>query len=145
MLEAMMSKLNVQLPEALHRYLTTRSALEGYASAGDYVVAVLERLRLEDEHEHEQFRRLVARWKAERLPYSSSTRLTDHPAYHEIIALGRRAIPWLLAELEREPDHWFRALKQLTGTDPVRPESRGNIDAMARDWVTWGRAQGYEW
>jgi hypothetical protein len=139
------SKLDLQLPEPLHRYVATRSTLEGYPSAGDYVVAVLERLRIEDERDHERFRRLAARWKAERLPYSSSTRLTDHPAYHEIIALGRRAIPWLLAELEREPDHWFRALKHLAGADPVRPENRGAIEVMARDWLAWGRQQGYEW
>jgi hypothetical protein len=141
----LVSKLDVQLPEPLRRYVTMRSALEGYANAGDYVVAMLERLRLEDERDHERFRQLAARWKAERLPHSSSTRLADHPAYHEIIALDRRAIPWLLAELEREPDHWFRALKQLAGTDPVRPESRGDIDAMARDWLAWGRQRGYEW
>jgi hypothetical protein len=140
-----MIKLDLQQPEPHQRDVTTRSTLEGYPSAGDYVVAVLERLRLEDERDHEQFRQLAARWKAERLPYSSSTRLTDHPAYHEIIALGRRAIPWLLAELEREPDHWFRALKQLAGADPVRPENRGDIEAMARDWLAWGRQQGYEW
>jgi hypothetical protein len=141
----MMSKPDLQLPEPLHRYVTTRSALEGYPTAGDYVLAVLEQLRLQDERDHERFRSLAARWKAERLPYSSSTRLTDHPAYHEIIALGRRAIPWLLAELEREPGHWFRALKQLGGADPVRPESRGDIDAMAQDWLAWGRQQGYGW
>src|SRR5262245_44256352 len=138
-----MDHLDLQLPEPLRRYLTTRSAVEGYPNPEDYVLSVLERLRQEDERAEEQFRQLVARWKAERLPYSSSTRLTDHPAYHEIIALGRRAVPWLLAELGREPDHWFRALKQLTGADPVPPEHRGNIDAMANDWVAWGRQKGY--
>jgi hypothetical protein len=138
-----MSKLDLQLPEPIHRFVTERSTVEGYSDVGDYVVALLERLRQEDERDHERFRQLAARWKAERLPHSSSTRLTDHPAYHEIVALGRRVIPWLLAELQREPDHWFRALKQLTGVDPVRPENRGNIDAMAADWITWGRGQGY--
>jgi hypothetical protein len=138
-----MSKLDLQLPEPIHRFVTTRSAVEGYPSPGEYVVAVLDQLRQEDERDHERFRQLAARWKAERLPHSSSTRLTDHPAYYEIIALGRRAIPWVLAELEREPDHWFRALKQLSGVDPVRPESQGNIDAMAADWIAWGRSQGY--
>jgi hypothetical protein len=115
-----MSTLDLQLPEPLDRYLATRSALEGYSSAGEYVVVVLERLRQEDERDEERFRRLAARWKAERLPHSSSTRLTDHPAYQEIVALGRRAIPWLLAEMEREPDHWFRAMKHLAGRNGER-------------------------
>jgi hypothetical protein len=140
-----MSTLDLQLPEAVHRFVTRRSALEGYPSAGAYVVALLEQLRQEDERDHARFRQLAAQWKAERLPHSSSTRLTDHPAYRDIIALGRRAIPWILAELEREPDHWFGALKRLTGADPVRAESRGNLDAMAADWLAWGRQQGYGW
>jgi hypothetical protein len=140
-----MSKIDLQLPTPLHRFVTARSTDEGFASPSDYIVAVLERLRQEDEHEQERFRQLVARWKAERLPHSSSTRLTDHPAYHEIIAMGRRAVPWLLAELEREPDHWFIALRRLSGADPVKPEHRGNLDAMTADWLAWGRQQGIRW
>lgn len=91
----------------------------------------------------DRFSQLVERWKSERGPHSSPVRLTDHPAYAEIIALGQQAIPLVLAELRREPDHWFIALRKLTGVDPVRPESRGHLDAMAADWLTWGRKEGY--
>jgi hypothetical protein len=63
----------------------------------------------------EQFGRLVRRWKAERGPTSSARRMAAHPAYRAIVGLGKPAVPLLLAELERHPDHWFNALHELTG------------------------------
>jgi hypothetical protein len=93
----------------------------------------------------QRFAELAARWKQERGPYSSSARLAAHPAYQEIIALGAAAIPLLLRELDREPDHWFRALHALTGADPVPPTSRGKVREMAEAWLHWGREQGYKW
>ena len=88
---------------------------------------------------------LAATWKRERGPHSSSARLAEHPAYQQIIALGPEAIPLLLRELEREPDHWFRALNALTGANPVLVDSRGNIREMAAAWLRWGRERGYHW
>lgn len=91
------------------------------------------------------FRTLAARWKRERGPYSSSAQLAEHPAYQQIIGMGPEVIPWLLRELEQEPDHWFRALHALTGADPVPVESRGKLREMAQAWLRWARAQGYTW
>ncbi len=86
-----------------------------------------------------RFADLVARWKRERGPYSSSARLAEHSAYQQIIALGPEVVPPLLRELERKPDHWFRALHALTGADPVPAESRGKLLEMAAAWLRWGR------
>jgi hypothetical protein len=93
----------------------------------------------------QRFQHLAAEWKLQRGPYSSSAKLAEHPAYQEIIALGSEAIPLLLAELERSPDHWFRALHALTGASPVPPESCGDVAKMAQAWLKWGRDQGYQW
>ena len=71
--------------------------------------------------------------------------MAEHPAYQQIIAMGLEVVPLLFRELEREPDHWFRALHVLTGADPVPPESRGKIREMAAAWLRWGRDQGYQW
>jgi hypothetical protein len=92
-----------------------------------------------------RFLELAATWKRERGPHSSSARLTDHPAYQQLIALGPEIVPLLLRELERSPDHWFRALHALTGADPVAPESRGKMREMAEAWLRWGHEQGYHW
>jgi hypothetical protein len=87
-----------------------------------------------------RFHELVAIWKRERGPHSSSARLAEHPAYQGIIAMGPAVVPLLLRELEREPDHWFRALHALTGADPVPVASRGKIREMASAWLQWGRS-----
>src|SRR4051812_46914449 len=91
------------------------------------------------------FQSLVLRWKHERGPHSSSARLTNHSAYQEIIALGSAVVTLLLQELERAPDHWFRALHSLTGADPVPDASRGKIRDMAEAWLRLARDNGYRW
>lgn len=93
----------------------------------------------------QRFLDLVATWKRERGPHSSSARLAEHPAYQQIIGMGLEVIPLLLRELEREPDHWFRALHLLTGANPVPAESRGKVREMAEAWLRWGREHGYQW
>ncbi len=91
----------------------------------------------------ERFRKLVASWRQERELTSSISEMVEHPAYQQIIAMGREAIPLLLRELERYPDHWFWALKAITGEDPVPPASRGNVRQMTEAWLSWGRARGH--
>ncbi len=93
----------------------------------------------------ERFQRLASIWKAERGPTSSITAIATHPAYQQIIGMGPAVIPFILRELERELDHWFWALKAITGEDPIPPESRGKMRAMAEAWLRWGRERGYTW
>ncbi len=69
--------------------------------------------------------------------------MAKNAAYQEIIALGAAAIPLILAELRRKPDHWFVALNALTRVDPIPPASRGKLDEMAAAWIQWGTANGY--
>jgi hypothetical protein len=66
-----------------------------------------------------------------------------HPSYQEIIGLGPRAISLILEELRKEPDFWFWALRSLTGENPTTEEMRGDLEAMTRAWLEWGRERGY--
>jgi hypothetical protein len=91
----------------------------------------------------QRFATLAAEWKAERGHSSPISKLCTHQAYQQIVGMGEKAVPLLLRELEREPDHWFWALKAITGVNPVPQESRANIREMARHWVKWGHEQGY--
>jgi hypothetical protein len=86
-----------------------------------------------------QFRALAQRWKDERGPTSSAAKMAAHPAYRQIIRLGWPAVPLLLAELKRQPDHWFQALQEITGADPVPREAQGRIKDMVAAWLRWGR------
>ncbi|MBI3822408.1 MAG: hypothetical protein HY289_06980 [Planctomycetes bacterium] len=92
-----------------------------------------------------RFRDLVSQWKAARGHSSSINSWTKLPAYRAIVDLGPVVIPLLLRELEKEPDHWFWALKELTGENPVTPEARGNVVEMTKCWIEWGKAKGYRW
>jgi hypothetical protein len=90
----------------------------------------------------ERFRLLADEWRRGVGPLSSASKIVQHPAYQAIIALGPDVVPFILRELEREPDHWFAALRAITGADPVTPEDRGRMDRMAAAWIRWGREHG---
>src|SRR5947208_1695231 len=93
----------------------------------------------------ERFQRLAAVWRAETAYVSSSSDLVAHPAFQEIVGMGPAVIPLLLRELEKRTGPWHRALRRITGTDPVPPADRGDIGKMAEAWLRWGKEQGYEW
>lgn len=88
-----------------------------------------------------RFHALADQWRAECGLLSSTSAMVAHPAYQEIIALGRPAVPLLLQGLEKESVHWFEALKAITGEDPVSPQDWGNIPAMTAAWLAWGRSR----
>jgi hypothetical protein len=93
----------------------------------------------------EKFRQLAATWLRETAYVSSSSDLVAHPAFQEIVGMGPAVIPLLLRELEGRTGHWHRALRRITGADPVPPVDRGNLDRAAEAWLRWGKEQGYQW
>jgi hypothetical protein len=93
----------------------------------------------------EQFRRLASEWRTETAYVSSTSDLVAHPAFQEIVGMGPAVIPLLLRELEHRTGPWHRALRRITGADPVPPADRGNSDKAAEAWLRWGKEQGYEW
>ena len=64
-------------------------------------------------------------------------------SYQQIIGIGEPAVPLLLDELSREPDHWFWALEAITQENPVPKEAAGKVRLMAQAWVAWGIREGY--
>lgn len=89
------------------------------------------------------FNTLAERWKQETRLLSSTSAIATHPAYQRIIGLGPQVIPLILAELQREPGHWFWALAALTGENPVPPADQGRMPAMTAAWLKWGRENGW--
>jgi hypothetical protein len=98
-----------------------------------------------DHRLEERFVTLASEWKVGRGYTSSISKMCSHPAYQQIVGMGDKAIPLILRELEQAPDHWFWALKAITGVNPVPQEERADIKAMARYWLEWGREEGYRW
>lgn len=92
----------------------------------------LEAARLEAE-----FRRLAEEWR-EATEFSSSSRLKEnHPAYRQIIRMGRAVLPLIYQELKSGRGHWFAALEQITGENPVRAADAGYINRMRRAWIRY--------
>jgi hypothetical protein len=105
---------------------------------GDEIVVRFSRPDLE-----RTFRELAGTWRDNTRFLSSVPDRVMHPAYQRIIGLGPAVVPLLLEDLERQPTHWFWALKAITGEDPVAREDAGAIRKMADAWLEWGRQRGY--
>ncbi len=93
----------------------------------------------------DRFQRLATIWLSETAHVSSSSDLVAHPAFLEIVGMGPAVIPLLLGELEKNTGHWHRALRQITGIDPVSSTDRGNIAKARAAWLHWGKEQGFSW
>jgi hypothetical protein len=93
----------------------------------------------------QRFRRLAGAWHRAVAPHSSSTIRNNHPAYREIISLGPSVVPLLLRDMEDNLTHWFVALREITGANPVPPEWSGDVPRMAECWLRWAREHGYKW
>jgi hypothetical protein len=89
------------------------------------------------------FAELTEQWKRETRLLSSTSAIAMHPSYQRIIGLGPQVVPLILAEMQREPGHWFWALAALTGENPVPPADRGRVAPMTDAWLKWGRENGW--
>ena len=86
----------------------------------------------------EKFDRLADMWRRETAGLSSPNRITMHPAYQAIIALGEEVVPFILDRMNTSPSHWFAALRAIYyPTDPVPRDDWGDVDAMHDHWVRW--------
>ena len=91
----------------------------------------------------DEFNQLVSEWKSGRRRGVDVAQMVRHPAYERIINMGKPAIPLILKELERETDHWFPALRRITGVSPIPEGSKGNLAKMTRAWLNWGKDEAY--
>lgn len=91
----------------------------------------------------EKFAVLANRWHDETDLLSSPSRITGNDTYLEIISMGKRVIPLILEDLKERGGHWYRALRILSGEDPVPVEARGDVEQMKQTWLQWGGERGY--
>lgn len=86
-----------------------------------------------------RFRVLVRQWRMATAHLSSSSMLYSNASFLEIVAMGHKAVPLIIEELERQPDLLVAALPMITHEDPVSSDERGDIYAMAVAWIAWHR------
>jgi len=91
------------------------------------------------------FRELADRWIDETEHVSNINKAISHPAYQQIIGMGKVLpsfiVPLLIQELERTQDHWLAALHEITKEDPAEEDS--NFEEAIQAWLNWGRGRGY--
>ena len=129
----------------MQKELERLAAARGFPDVAAYVQSLVDKdvqqIRRGPDDLRQEFARLADEWKRGRgATLRWQRKWQEHPAYRNIVAMGEAAVPLILAELEREPDHWFFALHEIiTGASPVPEESRGKLHEMAKAWIDWGR------
>ena len=94
------------------------------------------------------FSQLVKQWNEERGITSSLSKMFMCPSYKKIIKMGGKAVPLILAQLVREgddPDHWYAALKAITGEDPVPEDAYGDTVQIAKVWLSWAEERNVQY
>jgi len=89
------------------------------------------------------FDSLVRQWTTETMFMSSLSEQFRHPAYQSIVAMGYKAVPFLLIEMQERPNHWGHALSAITGANPVATDDEGRLDCVVSAWLDWGHEQQY--
>jgi hypothetical protein len=98
-----------------------------------------------DQTVQEQFKKLASDWRKATSFHSSLMKKVSHPTYLKIIDIGMPVVPFLLKELEQNPDHWFVALQKITRADPIPEEAYGKMEKMSEAWLSWGRENNVRW
>jgi hypothetical protein len=91
-----------------------------------------------------QFEQLAAQWRQETGHLSMMNDIVLNRSYQQIIGMGKPAIALILQDLKKAPDHWFWALRSITGENPIQPDDRGRLQKMTEAWLEWGRQHGYQ-
>lgn len=110
---------------------------------GAWVSAVERSLGRDNTMFAERFKELASRWHDETDHLSSPSSITNNDTYMTIISMGEPVIPLILEDLQERGGDWYRALRILSGTDPVPTEVRGDVPRMKEAWFRWGRDRGY--
>jgi hypothetical protein len=89
----------------------------------------------------EEFSKLAEQWRRDTFFHSSLSKKFTHPAYVTIMAGGKSVLPFILKELEGNPDHWFYALRFIVRKDIAAGAE--DFDDAREAWLTWGRKNNY--
>ena len=91
-----------------------------------------------------EFQRCAAAWKRDTGHLSVAAQIAKHPSYRRIIEMGKPAIPLILNDLKKEPNHWFLALSTIANDAPkVVERDKGKMKAVSEAWIEWGKGKGY--
>ncbi|HEX3356314.1 MAG TPA: hypothetical protein VHS31_04965 [Tepidisphaeraceae bacterium] len=67
----------------------------------------------------------------------------SHPAYFQIMTMGRAVVPFLLQDVARGVGTWYVALQSILNVSAESPDARGDAAAVRKAWIDWGKRNGY--
>jgi hypothetical protein len=82
-------------------------------------------------------------WKVETSHVSRLESVYMHPAYQQIIGMGKDALPFIFEELKQPTGRWYWALRAITGHEPFAGQRGIPTEQVKEAWLDWGRAHGY--
>ena len=90
-----------------------------------------------------QFFALLKKWREERNPFVSSVaEKIACPSHLRIIAMGERALPFIMEQLAEGPlDQWCPALEAITGENPVPETAAGDLVEISKAWLAWDKSR----
>lgn len=142
-----MARINLDIPDELLEQLTEDGASLS-AFFQERLLALSTELSTSTSSEPSplarKFQTLASQWKQETKHLSLISDIVLNKAYQQIIGMGKPAVPLLLKALKEQPDHWFWALRSITGENPISPADRGRLPKMAEAWLQWGKEHGYQ-
>lgn len=91
---------------------------------------------------------LFAWWHESTKFISNPSQVANHPAVAEIEAHGEEAAAYIIDHLRNLVDKrdvgvnfpvWgsFGVLRRIFGESPTKPENRGHVYDVSRDWIDW--------
>ncbi len=88
------------------------------------------------------FEKYRNQWVSETIFLSDPSRMFRNDAYRSVIYLGADVMPILISDMQETGNHWFYALEEISGENPIAEANRGNVHLMINDWLDWGIAKG---
>jgi hypothetical protein len=89
-----------------------------------------------------KFRTLRDLWYRETGMLSLIRQKALHPAYQQIIGMGREALPFIFDEMRKQKGDWYWALESITDVEE-RPERHSSPEAAREAWLEWAKVRGY--
>jgi hypothetical protein len=87
-----------------------------------------------------RFQRLAKKWREETMLMSSLQDAFMHPAYQQIIGMGREALPLIFEELRARPAYWFWAIDSILGESVLPEDFNGNFEDALKKYLEWGES-----
>jgi hypothetical protein len=100
-------------------------------------------LTYRDDNIASKFNQLASEVEEDCMMLSSTTQISLHPSYQQIIGIGKKVIPLLITRLDKTPNFWFKALESITGRNPIPKQDRGYLNKEKAHWKNWAKENDY--